>query len=180
MTKIEDKSGNPIFESVQEQTRVLTKDANFVMTKMLEHVIRGAKGTPEFGDIKSTVGGKTGTTNYAADCWFMGITPNLVVGTWTGCDDRWIRFRDLTFGQGGKQARPIFSKFLHKLEADPLSGYVVVDTGFAKPNRQLEIEVDCGKYRGGGAGINIDNFKEEPVKPKEPQGADPNHGDAFE
>ncbi len=176
ITKIEDKNGNPIYEAVQEQTQVLSKGANYVMTKMLEHVVRGAKGTPDFADIKSTVGGKTGTTNYAADCWFMGITPNLVVGTWTGCDDRWIRFRDFTWGQGGKQARPIFSKLLHKLEKDPLSGYVVVDTGFVKP-ANMDIEPDCSKYRGTGAGLpsvifeDSDPNKTKPAAPTTTPGA---------
>ena len=32
------------------------------------------------------VGGKTGTTNYNADGWFMGFTPNLVSGVWAGYD----------------------------------------------------------------------------------------------
>jgi penicillin-binding protein 1A len=176
ITKIEDKNGNPIYEAVQEQTRVLSKGANYVMTKMLQHV---AKGTPEFGGMKSAIGGKTGTTNYAADCWFMGITPSLVVGTWTGCDDRWVRFRDFTWGQGGKQARPIFAKLMKKLEADPLSGYVVVDSGFVRPSGQLEIEVDCRKY-SGGSGLPSVIFKDEEIKPQAPQGADPTHGDEFE
>jgi penicillin-binding protein 1A len=175
ITRIEDKNGNTIYQSAQEQTRVLSKGANYVMTKMLQHV---AKGTPEFGSMKSAIGGKTGTTNYAADCWFMGITPKLVVGTWTGCDDRWVRFRDFTWGQGGKQARPIFAKLMKKLEADPLSGYVVVDSGFIRPAGQLEIEVDCGKY-SGGSGLPSILLKDEEPKPKAPQGADPTPGDEF-
>ena len=54
-------------------------------------------------------------TDYC-DGWFMGVTPELVVGTWVGGDDKWIRFLTLDDGQGYVMARPIFSDFISALE----------------------------------------------------------------
>ncbi len=65
------------------------------------------------------VGGKTGTTSNYSDGWFMGVTKDLVAGTWVGGDDRSIHFRTLALGQGGRMAMPIYGKFMEKVYADP-------------------------------------------------------------
>ena len=44
----------------------------------------------------------------------MSITPNMVVGIWTGGDDKWIRFLSLNDGEGYTMARPIAQKFYRK------------------------------------------------------------------
>jgi len=139
ITSIEDKNGNIIYESVIEQKQVISEQANYVMLGMLKNVVGARLG------LDSEVGGKTGTTNSHADAWFMGVTPNLVMGTWVGGDDRWIRFRDITFGQGAYLARPIFGDFMKRVEQD---SEIDFDTNvrFAVPTQELEIEVDCWKY----------------------------------
>src|SRR5690606_26634373 len=88
--RIEDRNGNPIYSAEADQIveQVLTENGAFVMSEMLKAVQAGAPG---FSGIKSQHGGKTGTTNFQSDGWFMGITPNLVIGTWVGNDDRFIR-----------------------------------------------------------------------------------------
>jgi penicillin-binding protein 1A len=112
ISRIEDKNGNIIYETQLEQSVVMSEEGTYAMVNLLKGVVSGAGG---FGGIKSDVGGKTGTTNEHADGWFMGITPNLVVGTWVGGDDRWVRFRSLYYGQGARMARPIFSNFLKNI-----------------------------------------------------------------
>ncbi len=136
--RIEDKNGNIIYESIPEQKQVLSEQATYVMLEMLKNVVGGRLG------IKTPNGGKTGTTNSHADAWFMGVTPKLVSGTWVGCDDRWVRFRDIRYGQGSALARPIFGHFMKAVEADEelafKGGY------FSVPSGELEIELDCTKY----------------------------------
>jgi penicillin-binding protein 1A len=97
-------------------------------------------------NVKSPVGGKTGTTNDFADGWFMGVTPTLVAGVWTGGDDKWIRFLDLDSGQGSVMAKPIVSLFLRKLEGDPNSGYDI-KSAFANPPEGFTELMDCGMFR---------------------------------
>lgn len=143
--RIEDRNGNPIYSAEADQIveQVLTESGAFVMSEMLKAVQAGAPG---FAGIKSQHGGKTGTTNFQSDGWFLGITPNLVVGTWVGNDDRFIRFRTLQYGQGGTMARPIFQNMLKYLEADPALEF---DTKarFPRPD-DIEIEMNCLKYEG--------------------------------
>ena len=63
------------------------------------------------------VAGKTGTTNEFRDAWFVGFTPDLVVGVWVGH----YEFRTLGDRQyGSTVAAPIVAQFLTQaLEARP-------------------------------------------------------------
>lgn len=142
ITRIEDKNGKVIFQQIPEERQGLSPNANYVMVDMLQNNIRGSW---LFNGIESPVGGKTGTTNDFSDGWFMGITPNLVVGTWVGGEDRWIHFRDLSLGQGGVMARPFFSEFIKALEADETVDYDKT-AQFFRPTGDLGIEINCNLY----------------------------------
>lgn len=139
--RIEDKNGRVLYRSVMEENVALPENANWVMLEMLRYNV---KGSPGVNTLKSEVGGKTGTTNDFSDAWFMGITPRLVVGTWVGGEDRWIRHLSLE-GQGAKLARPIFAGFISRLEKDPKSGYDF-NARFVRPTGELGIETNCAAY----------------------------------
>ncbi|MEQ1745118.1 MAG: transglycosylase domain-containing protein [Saprospiraceae bacterium] len=143
--KIEDRHGRVIYRAQQDEHPALPGNVTYVMLDMLKYNVLGA---PVVRDLKSEVGGKTGTTNDYTDGWFMGLTPRLVVGTWVGGEDRWIRFRDFSDGQGSRMARPIFADFVKRLEADHASGYDF-NARFFRPPGDLEIEIDCSKYLDG-------------------------------
>lgn len=140
ITHIEDANGRVIYRNVQEEVVALPPNVNYAMVEML----RQSKGGG-YGQIKSDVGGKTGTTNDYVDGWYMGITPSLVVGTWVGGDDTWIRFLSLTQGQGSVMARPIYQRFLKKLEASENLDYDF-NKRFFKPEGELGIVTDCDEY----------------------------------
>lgn len=139
--EIKDRFGNTIYKAGVVQEQVLDEQSNYAMVQLLKGVV---VGRPGFGGVKSEIGGKTGTTNSHADGWFMGITPNLVMGTWVGGDDRWIRFRTITYGQGARMAMPVFSKFLQKAEKDEDLNFDT-KSRFHRP-AFVDIEVDCTKY----------------------------------
>ncbi len=145
--KIEDKNGRVIYRSIPEERAALAPNVTYVMLDMLKYNVKGAPG---INALKSEVGGKTGTTNDFTDGWFMGITPRLVVGTWVGGDDRWIRFLNIGDGQGAKMARPIFADFIQRLEKDPASGYDF-NARFQRPPGELGIEINCSAYLNGPA-----------------------------
>lgn len=138
ITRIEDKNGRTIYAQEQTERQVLEEEPNYVMVEMLKYA-SGQMG------LKSEVGGKTGTTNNYVDGWFMGITPTLVVGTWVGGDDRWVRFLTLYDGQGSRMAKPFFKEFLSRLENDPQSGYNW-QARFARPTGDLSIGLDCDDF----------------------------------
>ena len=74
----------------------------------------------------------------------MGITPDLVVATWVGGDNEWIRFLSLADGQGGVMARPFCTTFLSRIEADSGVDYDV-NARFKVPE-VLEVNTDCSVY----------------------------------
>jgi len=140
VTSIEDPNGKVIYRAVKEEQVALPPKANAVMVDMLKYAADYA-----FRDFKSEVGGKTGTTNDYVDGWFMGVTPSLVVGTWVGGEDTWIRFNTLADGQGAVMARPFFKAFLERLENSTATDYDP-NAKFEKPVGGLDIETDCNKY----------------------------------
>ncbi len=137
--RIEDKHGRVLFNGQVSQKRVLPENVSYVMIEMLKYVTSHLSN-----QLKSDFGGKTGTTNDHVDGWFMGITPNLVVGTWVGGENSWIRFRSLDLGQGAVMARPFFMSFIKRLEDDKSSGYDY-HLRFAIPEN-IGIELDCETY----------------------------------
>ena len=140
--QIEDKNGKLIYRSMETEEQALQPDANYVMVDMLKKALAGRGGSYE---LTSEVGGKTGTTQNHSDGWFMGITPSLVVGIWVGGEDRWIRFRDLSLGQGSVMARPMFVDLIKRLEADPSVDYDKTSK-FYRPPGKLSITIDCDEY----------------------------------
>lgn len=139
VSSIEDENGRVIYRAIREEQVALPPKANAVMVEMLQKTASG------FWNNKSQVGGKTGTTNDYVDGWFIGITPTLVVGTWVGGEDQWIRFNSLADGQGSVMAKPFFKAFLTRLEESPDASYDS-SAKFVKPEGGLDIETDCEKY----------------------------------
>lgn len=121
VTKITDNNGNVISEFTPQYTEVMSQEAYFKMVNILQDVINSGTGSrlrraPY--NITAVMGGKTGTTNYNADGWFMGFTPNLVSGVWVGGDERYIHFNRMAQGQGAAMALPIYGLYMKKVYAD--------------------------------------------------------------
>jgi penicillin-binding protein 1A len=134
ITRIEDRNGN-VLESFQtKMNQVISEPAAYTTTKMLG-------GPVEVGTaagLRARLGaaemaGKTGTTNDNADAWFIGFTPQLLAGTWIGCDDRFIRLEN-ALGYGGRAAMPIWEYFFQKVYEDKTLG-IDRSTRFAQPEQ---------------------------------------------
>lgn len=143
ITRIEDKNGKVIYKQIGEKREALNTQFNAVMVDMLQNSFSGRAAA----GLASPIGGKTGTTNDYTDGWFMGITPDLVVGTWVGGDENWVRFFSLDVGQGSVMAKPFFVKFLQKLEADSTSNYNS-KRQFFMPSTGIFQYSDCIRFKG--------------------------------
>lgn len=121
VTKILDREGNVIYEGSTSTKQVISLKSAYLMQKMLLGGVRDGGGTSTslnnyIGGYDDTdFGGKTGTTNNNSDAWFMGVSPNLVVGAWVGGEYRCIHFRTAALGQGARAALPICGRFLESL-----------------------------------------------------------------
>ena len=154
LLRIEDKNGRILYEEFPQEKVAINANANYVMVEMLKYAATG------LGGLKSEVGGKTGTTNDYVDGWFMGITPTLVVGTWVGGEDRWIRFRSLAYGQGAYMAKPFFKEFLSRLEKSEDLGYDA-SARFHRPPGDIGIEMNCDQYQRSPLPLDNGEFENE-------------------
>lgn len=122
ISRIEDKNGNVIETFQTKMNQVISEASAYTMCKMLQGPVdqgTAAGLRTRLGAVE--MGGKTGTTNDNSDAWFMGFTPQLLAGTWIGCDDRFIRLES-GLGYGGKAAMPIWEYFFQKVYADKTLG----------------------------------------------------------
>ena len=155
ITKIEDKNGNILYQTMPESHDVLNKDIAYAVVKLLEGVTEsgsGARLRTEGGGfgynrvtgypyaLRNPIAGKTGTTQNQSDGWFVGMVPNLVTGVWVGNDDRSAHFKSITFGQGATMALPIFGMYMKKCYEDKTLN--VSKEAFKRPPN-LAIKVDC-------------------------------------
>jgi penicillin-binding protein 1A len=139
ITRIIDKDGKVIYTSVPEQKKAINPGYNHVIVDLLKSVAE-----PIARKFKSQVAGKTGTTDDYRDGWFVGFTPELVISTWVGGEKEFVRFSNISDGQGGVMAMPMFVNLLKRIETDTELEYNVNAT-FEVPEKEI-IELDCSKY----------------------------------
>jgi len=150
VTRIEDKNGNVISRFTPKIEEVLSDNQAYLMLHLLQGVVKSGSGrrmTLEPYNLKNQIGGKTGTTQNHSNGWFMGVTPNLVGGVWSGWEDQAIHFETLGEGQGANMALPIMAIFLKKVYADPQFGILEADE-FERPSN-FDMELDCDKVNKG-------------------------------
>lgn len=126
VTSIADNNGNIIASFAPKYHDVIGETAYYRMLSILLNVVDSGTGNRMRRapyNVTAQMGGKTGTTNYNADGWFMAFTPDLVSGTWVGGEERYIHFNTMANGQGASMALPVYGKYIRKVYDDPTLGY---------------------------------------------------------
>lgn len=102
---------------VDRRQQVLDPMTAYQITSMMEGVVlRGTAGGAGFQkEVGKPVAGKTGTTNDEKDAWFIGFTPDIVVGVYLGYDKPRHLGRGAT---GGGLVAPIVKDFMKVALAD--------------------------------------------------------------
>tara|TARA_B110000240_G_scaffold140522_1_gene155543 strand:- start:91 stop:2346 length:2256 start_codon:yes stop_codon:yes gene_type:complete len=168
VTRIEDKNGVVLEDFEPKTQEAMSKETADLMVRMLQGVVDGVyspaagvtRGTGvrlrfKYG-FKNEMGGKTGTTQNQSDGYFMGITPNLVTGVWSGCEDRAAHFRTIHYGQGANMALPVFAEYMQRVYADTLeSGIYPIDFDIPK---SVDLKLDCGEETNS---FGTEEFDEE-------------------
>jgi penicillin-binding protein 1A len=155
VTRIEDKNGVVMEDFSPKTTEAMSAQTADLMVRMLQGVVDGVEN-PEDGTKKGTgvrlrfryqfqneIGGKTGTTQNNSDGWFMGITPNLVTGVWSGNEDRSVHFRDTYYGQGANMALPIWAEYMQRVYADSLALGIYPEK--FDISKSVDVLLDCGE-----------------------------------
>ena len=108
--------GQQVPNIVDNRPQIASEQTTYQITSMLEGVVQ--RGTAvRLKSLNRPLAGKTGTTNESKDAWFIGYSPNLVVGVYVGFDDPKSLGKRET---GSSVAAPIFGDFMEKaLENEP-------------------------------------------------------------
>jgi len=121
--EITDRSGRTLYNQEPDLEQIVSPQTAYVMIHMLKGVIQRGTGVRAKG-LGHNLAGKTGTTNDFVDAWFIGFSPDLVVGTWVGFDE----LKPIGKGEtGARAALPIWIEFMKEaLKDEP-------DTDFPVP-----------------------------------------------
>ncbi len=93
---------------IDNRERVLDELTSYQMVSIMQGVVQRGTGA-RLAQLKRNLAGKTGTTNENKDAWFIGFSPDMVVGIYVGFDE------PRTLGKvetGAKAALPIFYDFM--------------------------------------------------------------------
>jgi penicillin-binding protein 2D len=125
ITRVEDWSGNVIYEKEMKKEQVLDPDTAYVMTHMLSGIF-----DPKLNDYSTVTGiqirkdatrhyaGKSGTTN--TDNWMIGFSPQLTAGVWTGYD----KGKEISLINDKLYAKKIWVEFMEEaLKDEPVKAF---------------------------------------------------------
>ena len=137
---------------VDNREQVLDPMTAYQITSMMEGVVKRGTAT-KVQEVGKPIAGKTGTTNEEKDAWFIGFSPDLVVGVFLGYDQP----RPMGRGQtGGVLAAPIFTEFMKEALADQPPKEFQVPPGL----ELIPIDARTGlRANGSGEGVILEAFK---------------------
>jgi len=140
---------------IDRREQVLDSMTAYQITSMLEGVVQAGTATV-LRDVGKPLAGKTGTTNEAKDAWFIGFSPDMVVGIYMGYD----KPRPLGRGNaatGGHLAAPIARDFLKLALADKPATPFKIPAGI----KLVRVVAKTGMRAGPGetAGTILEAFK---------------------
>jgi penicillin-binding protein 1A len=147
-----DRNGNVLEEMAPERKKVIEKSTAYIMTNLLEGVVKYGTGR-RVKALKRPVAGKTGTSNDLFDTWFVGYTPEYVTGVWVGLD----KMAPLGHGEtGSRTASPIWLGFMKRaLEGKPVKVFkapegvefakIDADTGLLPVPESKNVFFECFK-----------------------------------
>ena len=127
---------------VDRRQQVLDPMTAYQITSMMEGVVQRGTATV-VREVGKPVAGKTGTTNDEKDAWFIGFTPDIVVGVYMGYDKPRHLGRGAT---GGHLAAPIVKEFLKVALADKPSAPFRVPPGI----KLVRVDLKSGTRAGPG------------------------------
>ncbi len=127
---------------VDRREQVLDVMTAYQITSMMEGVVQGGTATV-MREVGKPIAGKTGTTSDAKDLWFVGFSPDLVVGLYLGYDKPRSLGRS---AQGGHTAGPIARDFMKFALADKPAIPFKVPAGI----KLIRVDAKSGMRAGPG------------------------------
>ena len=140
-------------ELIDKREQILDPMTAYQITSMMEGVVQRGTAT-KVKAVGKPIAGKTGTTNDEKDAWFVGFSPDLVVGVFVGYDKPTSMGRGAT---GGDIAAPIFTDFMKVALADQPAKQFQVPPGINLIPIDRRTGLMAGE--GGGEAVILEAFK---------------------
>jgi len=158
---VTDRHGRVLHRTRPTASQAVPPRVAYLVNEALAGVVRRGTAHTAGAVLDHTLAGKTGTTDDNSDAWFVGYTPDLVVGVWVGFDEpRGLGARET----GGRAALPIWTDFMrHALDGIPDRPFPVPD-GIAT----AAIDPDTGRRRVVGQGRQLVEVFLEGTEPGAP------------
>jgi len=137
---------------IDRREQVIDPMTAYQITSMMEGVVQRGTATV-VKEVGKPIAGKTGTTNDEKDAWFIGFSPDLVVGVYLGYDKPRHLGRGAT---GGVLAAPIVRDFMKVALADKPAVPFRVPAGI----KLIRIDAKSGMRAGpGDSRVILEAFK---------------------
>ena len=138
-------NGNIIFPVIKSKNkRILDPLTVYRINSMLQGVVKRGTASQTVGKLNFEIAGKTGTTNKAKDAWFIGYTPDLVIGCYIGYDKPTPLGDDAS---GGKLCGDPVSRLFKKI--------LIKKVNWKKPKNTIEVLVNMD------TGIRVEDDQKE-------------------
>ncbi len=118
VARIENPAGEVVAEFALPEQQTVSEHVAYGVLDMMRGVVdrgTGARIRSQFG-ARGDLAGKTGTTQHAADAWFMLLHPELIMGSWVGFDVQELTFRTTWWGQGSHTALKTVGRFQNLID----------------------------------------------------------------
>ena len=127
---VTDSRGNKILEKQSEWRAVISRETSEIMREMLKNVVsEGTAASLKLNNENIELGGKTGSSSNFEDRWFIGFTPDYVLGAWTGYDT------PKPLGTSQNPSIKVFSDAVNKLYDEDEKSH------FEEPNSLIKLNV---------------------------------------
>lgn len=117
--RIEDQEGKILYKAKPSYKGSVASYTNVkYLQKMMEQVmVQGTGASIQNYNIPYNIIGKTGTTQNNGDGWFIGCSPEIVVGAWVGTMDKRVQFNSTRLGSGASTALPMVASIFKGLSS---------------------------------------------------------------
>ncbi|MCG8315593.1 MAG: penicillin-binding protein 1A [Pseudomonadales bacterium] len=139
--------------------RIVDERITYLMTSMLQDVIKRGTGVKARTLNRSDIAGKTGTTNDQKDAWFTGFNKDVVTTVWVGFD------KPETLGRreyGSSAALPIWIDYMRTALKDSEISNPTLPEGIIT----VKIDPDTGKRASSGQQNALFEIFREEFAPK--------------
>jgi len=151
ISRIEDAKGNVVAQARPDRAgegaeRAIDGRNAFIMTSLLQDVVRSGTATRAMQLGRTDLGGKTGTTNEFVDAWFCGFGTGLVAVSWIGFDNPHTLGHNET---GGQAALPMWITYMGRA----MKGVEELPKSVPEGVVQARINPESGLREADGRGI---------------------------